>query len=339
MAAGSPTDIWDTNALTTAQLTTLEGTNMKAWVLDEVHGQLHLEEVPRPVPGEGQVLVQVKASGLCHSDVGYMEGVIPFAIPLPVILGHEASGVIAELGPGVAGWEVGQAVAGAISADDAPGVTRDGAYAEYIVLTADKMIALPEGTDWGQAAAATDAGVTSYTGVIVHGEVKSGDRVGIVGLGGLGMTGARIAVVAGATVYGVEPRQEVHALAAEQGVTEVFTDVSALAGMDLDVVVDFAGFGTTTAGALRAVKAGGIVVLVGIGAAEVTFASIDSIGRAIQLRGSTPAGDPAHLRAVLDLIASGDLRIAASDITFDEIPAGIERLREGGVTGRLVAVL
>lgn len=312
---------------------------MKAWVLNEVHGQLHQEEVPRPKPGPGEVLVRVKASGLCHSDVGYMDGVIPFAIPLPVILGHEASGVIEELGEGVTGWEVGQGVAGAISADDAPGVTRDGAYAEYILLTAAKMIALPEGTDWGQAAAATDAGVTSYTGVIVHGGVTSGDRVGIVGLGGLGMTGARIAVVAGATVYGVEPRPEVHAMAKDQGVTEVYSDVSELEGMDLDVVVDFAGFGDTTAKALRAVKPGGVVVLVGLGAPEVTFASIDLISRAVQLRGSTPAGDPAHLRAVLDLIASGDLTIAATEITFEEIPEGIQKLHDGGVTGRLVAVL
>jgi len=60
--------------------------------------------------------------------------------------------------------------------------------------------------DWAQAAAATDAGLTSYTGV-VYGEVSAGMEVGIVGLGGLGMTGARIAVVQGATVYGVEPRE------------------------------------------------------------------------------------------------------------------------------------
>jgi len=310
---------------------------VKAWVLDEVHGSLREAQVPRPVPGPGQVLVQVKSSGLCHSDVGYMEGVIPFMVPLPVILGHEASGVVVEVGEGVDGWAVGDAVVSAISADDAPGVTRDGAYAEYILGTADRLVRLPDGMDWGQAAAATDAGVTSYTGVMVHGEVKAGDRVGIVGLGGLGMTGARIAVVAGATVFGVEPKTSSHALARELGVTDVVTDVADLAGMDLDVIVDFAGFGTTTAGALRAVRYGGLVVLVGLGAAETTFSNFDLVSRAVRLRGSTPAGDPAHLQAVIDLIASGDVTVQASTVGFDDIPDGLARLARGEVIGRLVA--
>lgn len=312
---------------------------MKAWVLDGVHGSLRKADVPRPIAGAGQVLVQVKASGLCHSDVGYMEGTIPLAVPLPVILGHEASGVIAELGEGVEGWEVGDAVASAISADDAPGVTRDGAYAEYILVTASKLVRLPAGMDWGQAAAATDAGVTSYTGVIVHGGVKAGDRVGIVGLGGLGMTGARIAVISGATVYGVEPKESSHAYARGQGVAEVYSDVADLAGMDLDVVIDFAGFGTTTAGAIRAVRPGGTVVLVGLGVAEVTFGAIDLVARAVHLRGSTPAGDPAHLEAVIAMMSTGDLQVQATPVTFDEIPEGLGRLHLGAVAGRLVALL
>lgn len=116
-------------------------------------------------------------------------------------------------------------------------------------------------------------------------------------------------------------------------------DVSALEGQDLDVVIDFAGFGTTTTGAIRAVKDRGRVVLVGLGKAEWTINSIDLVSRAIELRGATVAGNPEHLQAVIDLVASGDLRIAAEEITFDEIPAGLERLKDGGVNGRLVAIL
>lgn len=312
---------------------------MKAWLLNEVHGSLQEADVDRPTPGPGQVLVKVRASGLCHSDVGYMEGVIPITIPLPAILGHEASGTIEALGDGVTGWNVGDPVASAISPDDAPGVSRDGAYAEYILVTASKLVRIPEGVDWSQAAAATDAGLTSYTGVVVFGEVKAGDRVGIVGLGGLGMMGARIAVLQGATVYGVEPRESLWETAKALGVEEVHGDVSALEGQDLDVVIDFAGFGTTTTGAIRAVKNRGRVVLVGLGKAEWTINSIDLVSRAIELRGATVAGNPEHLQAVIDLVATGDLRIAAEEITFDEIPAGLDRLKAGGVNGRLVAVL
>jgi propanol-preferring alcohol dehydrogenase len=312
---------------------------MKAWVLDEVQGSLRRADVPAPTLAAGQVLVKVRASGLCHSDVGYMEGVIPLRIPLPVILGHEASGTIEALGDGVTGWAVGDAVASAISGDDAPGVSRDGAYAEYIVVNADKLVRLPQGMDWAQAAAATDAGVTSYTGVIVYGEIKAGDRVGIVGLGGLGMTGARITVVKGATVYGVEPREALWERARDVGLTDVFADVSELEGLDLDVIVDFAGFSTTTAGAIRAVKPRGRVVLVGLGKAEVTFKATDLVSKAVELRGATPVGDPAHLQAVIDMVSAGDLSVKAEIIGFNDIPDGLGRLQRGEVNGRLVAVL
>lgn len=312
---------------------------MQAWLLDDIHGTLRKADVPRPIPGPGQVLVKVKASGLCHSDVGYMEGIIPLTIALPVILGHEASGIIESVGDGVQGWAAGDAVASAISADDAPGVSRDGAYADYIIVSAEKLVRLPDGMDWAQAAAATDAGVTSYTGVVVFGAIKPGDRVGIVGLGGLGMTGARIAVVTGATVFGVEPRESLWDDARAAGVTTVVADVSELAGLDLDVVVDFAGFSTTTAGAIRAVKPHGRVVLVGLGKAEVTFNSIELVGRAVELLGATPSGDPAHLQAVIDMISAGELSVRAENIGFDEIPDGLARLQRGEVNGRLVAII
>lgn len=312
---------------------------MRAWVLDEVHGSLRRDDVPVPIPGPGEVLVKVKASGLCHSDVGYIEGVIPFAVPLPIILGHEAAGVVADVGQGVDNLAVGDGVVGAVSAADAPGVTRDGAYADYILLTAATSVKLPKGIDWAQAAAATDAGVTSYSGVVVYGEVKAGERVGIVGLGGLGMTGARIAVALGATVYGVEPRESAWETAKELGVTEVYADVTELEGLDLDVVVDFAGFGTTTSGAIKAVKPRGKVVLVGLGVAEFTVNSFDLVSKPVELRGATPVGDPAHLQAVIDLISAGELAVKAETIDFDDIPDGLGRLERGEVTGRLVAVL
>ncbi|MCR2826447.1 alcohol dehydrogenase catalytic domain-containing protein [Microbacterium sp. zg.Y909] len=312
---------------------------MKAWLLDEVRAELRLDEVPPPEPGPGQVLVRVKASGLCHSDVAYIEGIFPFQIPFPVILGHEAAGVIEGVGEGVTGWQIGDRVAAVATASDAPGITRDGAYSEFILLTADALVKVPEGVDWAQAAAATDAGNTAYAGVVVMGEVKPGDRVGIVGLGGLGLTGAGIALAKGASVIAVEPREEVWDTARSLGITDLVKDVSELEGMDLDLVVDFAGFSTTTAGALKAVKFRGRVVLVGLGTPEVTFSAMDLIQRAADLRGATPTGDPAHLADVISMIDSGALTIAAEAITFDEIPEGLKRLAHGGVTGRLVAVL
>ncbi len=311
---------------------------MKAWLLDDVHAELRQDEVAPPQPGRDQVLVRVKASGLCHSDVAYMEGLFPFQIPFPVILGHEAAGVIEAVGDGVTDWNVGDRVAAVATATDAPGITRDGAYAEYILLTADALVRVPENVDWAQAAAATDAGNTAYAGVVVIGEVAPGDRVGIVGLGGLGLTGAGIALAKGANVIGVEPREEVWDSAREIGITELVKDVSELEGKDLDLVVDFAGFSTTTAGALRAVKNRGRVVLVGLGKPEVTFSAMDLISRAVELRGATPQGDPADLRDVISMIEAGRLRIPTETIGFQDIPRGLGRLARGEVSGRLVAV-
>ncbi|MGO2632276.1 MAG: zinc-binding dehydrogenase [Galactobacter sp.] len=103
-------------------------------------------------------------------------------------------------------------------------------------------------------------------------------------------------------------------------------------------IADFAGFGATTTGAIQAVKERGRVVLVGLGASEVPLSSIDLVSRAIDLHGSTVPGDPKQLGAVLKLIGDGQLHVKAETITFDDIPAGLQRLAEGKVNGRLVAV-
>jgi len=312
---------------------------MKAWILDQPHQPLRLADVEVPTPGPGQALVKVRGTGLCQSDVSFIDGVLPMYGPLPIILGHEPAGTIAALGEGVSGWQVGDAVAAANTASDCPGATSDGAFSEYFLVTAARLVKLPHGMDWGQAAAATDAGITSYTGVVVDGQVKAGDRVGIVGLGGLGMTGARIAVIKGATVYGVSRRESVWATAREQGVEKVVKDVSELEGMDLDVIVDFAGFSTTTAGALKAVRHGGRVSVVGLGTKECTFEYVDLVVRRISVHGSSPLGETDHLHDVISMIRSGDLTIRASEVSFDDIPDGLDRLRRGDVIGRLYATL
>ncbi|WP_216893165.1 alcohol dehydrogenase catalytic domain-containing protein [Nocardia alni] len=313
---------------------------MRAWLFDAVDQPLRSAVVDRPTPGPGEVLVSVRASGLCHSDVGFMDGTLTHILPgLPMILGHEAAGDIVEIGPGVSGWEVGDRVVSAISSDDSPGVTRDGAYAEYMIVTATRLVRILDGISYEQAAAATDAGVTSYNGIVNSGGVRAGMTVGVIGLGGLGLTGARIGVIKGAKVIGIEPKRDVWDAARERGLTEIVADISELEGRELDLVVDYAGFSTTTAGALKAVRKGGRVVLVGLGKPEVTFAAHDLVSNYVTLVGSTPPGDPADVAAVLEMIASGDLVIAARTVGFDDIPEGLSELAAGRVSGRLVAAL
>lgn len=311
---------------------------MKAWLFTGAHQPLRLVEREAPAPGAGEVLIAVKGSGLCHSDVGRMDGTLtPFMpVPPPIVLGHEVAGEIVAVGPDVTDWAVGDRVVASGTVAFCPGRQCDGGYATHCVLPVHCLIRLPDTVSYVQGAAATDAGQTSHAALVGAGELRAGHKVGIVGLGGLGMTAARIAVLLGAEVHGAEPRREAWGVAIAQGVRSVVADVRELAPLGLDLIVDFAGFGDTTAGAIVAVKPYGRVVQVGLGRTEATISTMALIGRNVTLRGSG-GGSKADTQAVIDFMAQGLLEIAASPVGFDDIPAGLERLARGGVVGRIIA--
>jgi propanol-preferring alcohol dehydrogenase len=313
---------------------------MKAWLFTGAHQPFQLVERETPRPGPGEVLLQVRAAGLCHSDVGRMDGTLTPFMPkkAPIILGHEVAGVVTELGPRVTDYAIGDRVVASGTQEFCPGRNVDGGYATHCLLPTHSLIRLPDAVSFVQGAAATDAGQTSHHAIVVSGELRSGQRVGMVGLGGLGMTGARIAVLNGAEVYGAEPRKAAWAAAREQGVRFVVENVLELAQFELDLIVDFAGFGETTSGAISAVRRGGLVVQVGLGRTHATISTFELIGKGVTLRGSG-GGQPRDTAAVLGHMERGDLIIEATTIGFDEIPEGLQRLERGGVIGRIVAEL
>lgn len=312
---------------------------MRGWLFTGAHEPLQLIERPDPEPGPGQVVLDVRGAGLCHSDCGFMDGTLTAMLPnLPMILGHEVAGTVAKIGDGVTNVKVGDRVVSSGPEHFAPGWRVDGGYATQCLVMASGLIPLPDNVSFIQGAAATDAGATSYGGVMGAGAMQPGMRVGIVGLGGLGMTGARIAVINGAAeVHGVEPREAVWEEAMGLGLRSVVKDVMELAPLGLDLIVDFAGFGTTTSGAVMAVRPGGTVSLVGLGKPETTIATQVLVGKAVTLRGSRGGGMEDATGKVIRHMADGDLTIAASAIGFEEIPDGLDRLAKGGVIGRLVA--
>jgi propanol-preferring alcohol dehydrogenase len=311
---------------------------MKGWLFTGAHQPLELIEREDPRAGPGEVVIAVHGSGLCHSDVGRMDGTLTPYMPKepPIILGHEVAGIVIEVGPGVTDFAVGDRVVASGTQEYCPGRNSDGGYATHCLLPVRSLLHLPDAVSFIQGAAATDAGQTSHHAVIIAGELQAGQRVGIVGLGGLGMTGARIAVLAGAEVYGAEPREEAWGAARQQGVREVVRDVTELAQYELDLIVDFAGFGDTTAGAITAVCTEGLVVQVGLGRTEATIPTMQLVAKKVTLRGSA-GGTANDTASVLDRMAKGDLIIEASAIPFEEIPAGLDRLERGGVVGRIVA--
>ncbi|WGX97794.1 zinc-binding dehydrogenase [Nocardioides sp. L-11A] len=311
---------------------------MRAWQMTGTGEPLRLTELPEPVAGPGEVLVAVRAAGLCHTDVGILhdatwtERVGPF----PLTLGHEIAGVVAALGEGVTGWSLGERVAVNPAGTTRPGLGRDGGYGPLTLADPADLVRVPDGLSDELAAAGTDAGRAPYRAVVVRGEVGAGDKVGIIGLGGLGQVGARIAVLRGAEVYAAEPKRSLWPMARELGVREVAPDIRDFAGVGLDVVVDFAGFGTTTAGAVEVVREHGRVVQVGMGRLESTISTNALILKQVTLLGSR-GGTVEDIAAVYEMFASGDLSPALELIGFDDIPGALARLHAGEVTGRLVA--
>jgi propanol-preferring alcohol dehydrogenase len=262
---------------------------------------------------------------------------LPFMIRRPITIGHEIAGVVAVVGDEVSGWQAGDRVGVCPTTSlGAPGFAFDGGYAEQVVVGEEALVRIPDAVPMALAAAGTDAGMTSHHAVVVIGEASPGDKVGIIGLGGLGQFAARIAVLRGADVYVAEINEQARLLAEDLGVTAIGRSIREFSDIGLDVIVDLAGFGTTTAEAIESVRVGGRVVQIGMGRLEATISTEALIHRRVTLIGSS-GGTKDDVAAVFAYLASGDLKPAVTTIDFDEIPEGLARLERGEVVGRLVA--
>lgn len=315
---------------------------MKGWLFTGTHIPIKIIEKPDPVAPPGEVVIDIKAAGLCHSDVGALEdpGWMELISGAPLIFGHEFAGVISQVGEGVTGYKVGDRVGvcpisstGAVS-----GYNRDGGYATKAVVVADQLVPIPNRVTFAQGAAATDAGMTSYHAMFVTGAAKPGMKVGVIGIGGLGQIAARAAVVKGIEVYAVDTSPAARDLAEEIGCTAVYENTSDLAQHNLPLIVDYAGFGVTTAQALEAIGFQGTVVVVGMGRLEATINTRTLILKQAKVVGSN-GGTGADIAAVYDLMATGDLDPLLTIIKFEDIDKGLEQLHKGLVKGRLVALV
>jgi propanol-preferring alcohol dehydrogenase len=315
---------------------------MKGWLFEGTGKPLRLIEKDDPQVKPGWVALDVKAAGLCHSDVGALdEDSWEALMDLPVVLGHEISGQITAVGEGVTDFKVGDRVGVWPSPDTprmSPGYNYDGGYATKTLIPANQLIPIPDGVDYIYGAAATDAGMTSHHALVGNGGVKEGTKVGIIGIGGLGQVATAIAVALGAKVYVSSRKEAARQAAFDLGVTGAVATAPELAQFECDVIVDFAGAGSSTGDALGAVKPGGKVVLVGMGNTKPSIDIMPLILGQRTLQGSMGGGKE-DIKAVYDLMASGKLKMTVVETTFDEIPAGLDKLRAGEIRGRLVAVM
>lgn len=319
---------------------------MQAWQWTGTGRPLTLATVPVPEPGPGEVLLRVRAAGMCHSDVGELDEP-SWAVNIhqcPITLGHEIAGDVVAVGEGVddddnnddvvVGGRYGVHPLGVT----VPGYGRDGGYARFHVAPATDLVRLPEDLSYELGALGTDAGMTSHHAIAEVAGVRAGDRVGVIGLGGLGQIGARIAVLLGAQVYAADPSPAARRLGESAGATSVVADAADLAGLGLDAVVDFAGFTSTAQAAVTAIKVGGVVVMVGMGAHTSELVTADVIHQKAVIRGSS-GGTKQDIEAVYAYLRDGQISPQVEQLSFDQVDEGIDRLRRGDVTGRLVVTL
>lgn len=309
---------------------------MKAWRLSAAHQPLELVDVPNPVPGPDQVVIDVKAAGICHTDVGYLDGTLTGILGFtPITLGHEIAGVVAQVGDEVKSFTVGQRVA--VPATVAgPGTGVDGGFAEQVLAFEHQVIAVPDAVSWEQAAPATDAGMTSFHALKVGG-VTEGTRVGIIGAGGLGSLAIQFAKALGAKVYVAETNRAVWDRISAFGLEGLAENIREFADADLEVIVDYAGFDTTTSDAVETVAFRGTVVQVGMGTEHTTISTTTMILKQMSHIGSN-GGTNDDCAEVLELIAAGTVSSKVATVGFDDIDQSIARFERGETNGRLVAV-
>jgi len=222
---------------------------------------LQFEETERPAPGPGQVLVKIEAAGVNFIDTYQRTG--HYKVPLPFIPGQEAAGIVAAVGPGVAEPRVGDRVAYA---------TVLGAYAEYAVVPADRVVGLPDGVSAKQGAAAMLQGTTAHYLATSTYPLKPGDTCLVhAAAGGVGLLLCQIAKLRGARVLGTVSTREKAALARGAGADEVIlyterdfeTEVKRLTnGAGLRVIYDSVGKTTFEKG-LSCLALRGMMVLYG----------------------------------------------------------------------------
>ncbi|MFI8192384.1 zinc-binding dehydrogenase [Streptomyces sp. NPDC085946] len=242
---------------------------------------LRVEEVPRPQPGPGQVLVKVAAAGVCLSDVHLIDGTLTplFLRDETVTLGHEVSGTVAEVGDGVTAWKGGERVvlyAGEVrdGVTYTRGVDYDGGWAEYALSSADALTTLPDAVPFEQGAIIPDAVSTPWGAITATGAVRPAEAVGVWGVGGLGVHAVQLLRAVGACpVVAVDPnpvaRERARAAGADLVLDSADPGLAAAVGgvtggAGLAAAFDFAGVPAVREQALSVLAPKGRLVLVGL---------------------------------------------------------------------------
>jgi alcohol dehydrogenase, propanol-preferring len=329
---------------------------------------VRIDTVPVPRPGAGEVLVRIRACGVCASDLHVVTGVTPHGPDLPQVLGHEPAGEIAAIGAQVEDWMVGDRVAllaarpcgrcgyclagreNLCLSVEVAGIDTHGAQAEFALADARYLAPIPADLPFEQAAIVTDAVATPYH-ALKRGGVGEGSTVAIFGLGGLGMHALLLAKLAGAAhVIGVDVDEVNLQRALDWGADEVVDAsdgrpsrrIRELTEGGVDRSFEFVGLAETLDQAVKSLRPGGRATIAGLSPAAISTVPIARfVAQETELVGAF-GSTPQDLGELFDLIEEGrlDLGRSVTDVlAIDGFPDSLRRLetREGNPIRMVVA--
>jgi D-arabinose 1-dehydrogenase-like Zn-dependent alcohol dehydrogenase len=328
---------------------------MRAAIIEQFNQPWHVRDVPDPRPGAGQVVIKVHASGMCYTDLHAHHGVFP--LQPPFVAGHEPAGVVVELGAGVTDLRVGDRVgvfwnqkgcgrcavcqAGHASAcpDAQSWMHLGGSNAELMLAWASGCALIPDGVSFEAAAPMFCAGYTTMSG-LRNAEPKPGERVAVLGVGGLGHLALQLAKAVGLDTVAItgqaDKRAELTGLGADAVI--VATDDPGKALRDAggaDIILSTTNSGRQVASAFGGLRPGGRFINMGVPDGGITIDAMTLMFGQRQLRGSSQ-DERSDLFEALQLVARGKVKPVVEVYPLARINDARERLETGKVRYRAV---
>jgi NAD+-dependent secondary alcohol dehydrogenase Adh1 len=335
---------------------------MRAALLSEYHQPLELIEKPEPEPvAPRDVVVKVGGAGVCATDLHAQDGLMePAGLKPPIVLGHENAGWVHAVGSDVTTAKPGDAVlvypayscglcVNCRRALDMHcerhqfvGLTKDGGFAEYVLVDERSLIPLPAGVEPAEVAPHSDAGITAYHAVKrLLGNLTPGTTSAVIGVGGVGHIALQLLkVLGGGSVIAIDTDERRRALAAELGADQVLSYTADLReatnGAGADVIMDFVATDATHAASLDALARRGLYSTVGYGG-MITVPSVAMVVGESTIAGNL-VGSWIDLWELLQMHAAGDVTLRSETHPLEAVNDVLARLRDGEVTGRAVLV-
>jgi propanol-preferring alcohol dehydrogenase len=336
---------------------------VKAAVVNEFKQKLEIKEVPVPEIGYGEVLVKIKACGVCHTDLHAAHGDWPVKPKLPLIPGHEGVGTVVKVGDGVTSLKVGDRVGipwlysacgeceycltgweTLCKKQLNAGYSVDGGYAEYCKAPAAYVAKIPDSLTFEEAAPIFCAGVTTYKALKVT-NAKPGEWVAIYGIGGLGHVALQYAKAMGLNVIAVDIQDEKLNLATELGADLTVNSRRVDPVQEIERLVGGAHAAVSVAvtpkafeQAYRSVRRGGTLVVVGLPTGEIPIPIFDTVLNGVTVKGSI-VGTRKDLQEALEFAARGKVKTIVETQPLEKINDVFERMEKGQINGRVVLTL